>query len=396
MKLKELSKNMNNNKKTSHKILRIVAFFAVGIIIGFGVGFVIGKIIKPALHADMSAADVALTIFMALVFFVLSFIIHIVVHEAGHMIAAMARGWKFLSFMIMGIVLNRRNGRLRLSRFSMAGAAGQCLMLPPENGDTPFGIALYNAGGVLANLLLTVIASVILFMPSMHHSLAAIVFLLCIIIVGLYLTIVNGIPHKLAGLPNDGLNMLSLRNDKFATMVFLRSMRLIGYLMQNDTSQLEALTYMCDDRDINFSNPIHVMALSSDLSLAMLRMDFGKANAIMQRAEPHISRMITIYRNELTLERIYLTLIRPHYPEDINWLLDKSISKYLQVQSIFRPSALRVQYALAVIHEADSSKAEKIYERFQRVCRKYYLQGEIKYEQQLVDFVRSGSYKDIE
>ena len=387
---------MNNNKKTSHKILRIVALFVVGIIIGFGVGFVIGKIIKPALHADMSAADVALTIFMALVFFVLSFIIHIVVHEAGHMIAAMARGWKFLSFMIMGVVLNRRNVRLRLSRFSMAGAAGQCLMLPPENGDTPFGIALYNAGGVLGNLLLTVIASVILFIPSTHHSLTTIVFLLCIIIVGLYLTIVNGIPHKLAGLPNDGLNMLSLRNDKFATMVFLRSMPLIGYLMQNDTSRLEALTYMCDNRDINFSNPIHVMALSSDLSLAMLRMDFGKANAIMQRAEPHISRMVTIYRNELTLERIYLTLIRPHNPEDINRLLDKSISKYLQVQSVFRPSALRVQYALAAIHEADSSKAEKIYERFQRVSRKYYLQGEIKYEQQLVDFVRSGRYKNIE
>lgn len=387
---------MNNNKKTFHKILRIVALFVVGIIIGFGVGFVIGKIIKPALHADMSAADVALTIFLALFFFVSSFIIHIVVHEAGHMIAAMARGWKFLSFMIMGIVLNHRNGRLRLSRFSMAGAAGQCLMLPPENGDTPFGIALYNAGGVLANLLLTVLASVILFMPSMHHSLTAIVFLLCIITVGLYLIVINGIPNKLAGLPNDGLNMLNLHKDKFSTMVFLRSMRLIGYLMQNDTSRLETLTYMCDDRDINFSNPIHVMALSSDLSLAMLRMDFGKANAIMQRAEPHISRMITIYRNELTLERIYLTLIRPHNPEDISQMLDNTIHKYLQVQSVFRPSALRVQYALAAIHEADSSKAEKIYEKFQRVNRKYYLQGEIKYEQQLVDFVRSGKYKNIE
>lgn len=387
---------MSDNKKTSYKILRTIKLAIIGIIIGFGAGFVIGKIIKPMIYADISSADVALTLFLALVFFVLSFIIHIVVHEAGHMIAAMARGWKFLSFMIMGIVLNRRNGRLRLSRFSMAGAAGQCLMLPPENGDTPFGIALYNAGGVLANLLLTVIASVILFMPSTHHSLTETVFLLCIIIVGLYLIIMNGIPHKLAGLPNDGLNMLSLRNDKFATMVFLRSMRLIGYLMQNDTSRLEAMTYMCDNRDINFSNPIHVMALSSDLSLAMLRMDFGKANAIMQRAEPHMSRMITIYRNELTLERIYLTLIRPHYPEDINRLLDKSISKYLQVQSVFRPSALRVQYALAAIHEADSSKAEKIYEKFQRVSRKYYLQGEIKYEQQLVDFVRSGRYKDIE
>ena len=45
-----------------------------------------------------------------------------------------------------------------------------------------------------------------------------------------------------------------------------------------------------------------------------------------------------------------------------------------------------------MIHEADSSKAEKIYEKFQRVSRKYYIQGEAEYEQQLVDFVRSGRY----
>ena len=106
---------MGNIKKTFlHKTLRIAALFIGGIAIGFGVGFVIGKIIKPALHADISAADVFLTILLAAIFFILSFIIHIVIHEAGHMLAAMARGWKFLSFMIMGVVLSRRDGRFRL------------------------------------------------------------------------------------------------------------------------------------------------------------------------------------------------------------------------------------------------------------------------------------------
>lgn len=89
-----------------------------------------------------------------------------------------------------------------------------------RNGDTPFGIALYNAGGVLANLLLTVIASVIMFMPSAHHSLVTTVFLLCIIISGLYLIVMNGIPNKLAGLPNDGLNMLNLHKDEFPRWCF--------------------------------------------------------------------------------------------------------------------------------------------------------------------------------
>lgn len=98
---------MGNIKKTFlHKTLRIAALFIGGIAIGFGVGFVIGKIIKPALHADISAADIFLTILLAAIFFILSFIIHIVIHEAGHMLAAMARGWKFLSFMIMGVVLS--------------------------------------------------------------------------------------------------------------------------------------------------------------------------------------------------------------------------------------------------------------------------------------------------
>lgn len=387
---------MSNIKKIFRKTLRIAALFAGGIIIGFGAGFVIGKIVKPAFDSGASALDVVFIMLLVAIFFILSFIIHIVVHEAGHMLAAMARGWKFLSFMTMGVVLSRRDGRFRLSRFSMAGAAGQCLMLPPEDGDTPFGIALYNAGGVLANILLTVLASVVMFMPSAHHSVATTVFLLCIIISGLYLIVMNGIPNKLAGLPNDGLNMLNLHKDEFSTMVFLRSMRLIGYLMQNDTSRIESMAYMCDGRNINFGNPIHVMALSTDLSMAMIHMDFNKADDIMRSIEPHMDRMVKIYRNELTMERIYLTLIRPHSHEDISRILNKPVLKYMQVQSVFRPSALRVQYALAMMHETDSGKADRIYGKFQRVSRKYYLQGEAKYEQQLIDYVRNGQYMQLQ
>ena len=139
------------------------------------------------------------------------------------------------------------------------------------------------------------------------------------------------------------------------------------------------------------TSAIHLMALSADLSLAMSRMDFEKARAILIRVEPWREEIIPIYRNEMTLEKIFLTLTAPHAKEDVERLLDKSLLKYLKQQSAFRPSALRVQYALARLHESDEHKAEKIYQQFQKVCRSYYIQGEVKIEERLMEYVRQLS-----
>ena len=356
-----------------------------------GIGFLIGKTGIMDRLKGMPFSVFMVRLFVVYFFFILSALIHIVIHEAGHMIAALLRGWKFLSFMIMGVVLSRREGRFHLSRFSLAGAGGQCLMLPPENGDTAGGIAFYNAGGILANLLLTIFS----FIPLLtcYNSLSWVMasFMICMGIVGVFLILMNGIPHNLAGIPNDGMNILKLHKDLFSSQIFLHTMQIMGYLMRNDEKQINSMSYQCDGKDIDPTNALHMMALSTDLSLAMSRMDFEKARGILKRIEPDKDLIIPLYRNEMSLEKIFLTLIVPYEKADIEHLLDKPLLKYLKQQSAFRPSALRVQYALARLYESDDTKAEELYQQFQKACHTYYLQGEVKNEKRLIEYVRQLS-----
>ena len=379
---------MGQKKKSNRKNIGLfIIFFVLCLLAGFAIGK--SGMLDGLKGMPFSVFLIRLGVFY--LFFLLSVFIHIVAHEAGHMVAAFIRGWKFLSFMVMGVVLSKRGGHFHLSRFSLAGAGGQCLMMPPKGGDTDWGIAFYNAGGVLVNLLLTVLSLLLLLLCHDSLSWVTVTFAVVIVLTGVFFILMNGVPHCLAGIPNDGMNILKLRKDAFSTQIFLHTMQIMGYLMSDEEDKLNTMPYQCDGREIDPTNAIHLMALSADLSLAMSRMDFEKARAILIRVEPWWEEIIPIYRNEMTLEKIFLTLTAPHAKEDVERLLDKSLLKYLKQQSAFRPSALRVQYALARLHESDEHKAEKIYQQFQKVCRSYYIQGEVKIEERLMEYVRQLS-----
>ena len=375
---------MSFSKSNMKKYLPAVVAFLVAAVSGF----LIAVLVLNRDGGSMSFGEFIGKFVWLLVCLFVSVFIHVIAHEAGHMVAALMRGWRFGSFMIMGVVLSRRDGRWQLSRFSMPGAGGQCLMLPPEGGDTPGGIAFYNAGGVLANGLLVIAASIPLLVSFSSLPFLLMSFLVGMVLVGVFLVLLNGIPLTVNGLPNDGMNLLKLHKDAFATEVFLRTMRIMGLLMQGKNRELDNYPYICDERPLDFSNALHVMALASDISLALMRMDFDKARAILQRIEPEWEKVVPVYQNELSMEAVYLTLMAPHQPSDIDCLLTPFFVKYLRMQAAFRPTALRVQYALALLHEHDEAKANECYGRFQKVCRHYYIRGDVEIERRLVEEVR--------
>lgn len=369
--------------------------YTVFFVLSCFIGFFVGKMaVNAEANADLDMLQIVSRAASVGVFLVLSIFLHIFVHEAGHMLAALSRGWSFMSFMMAGIVLSRKNGRFRLSRYSLSGAGGQCLMLPPEKGDTDAGIVFYNVGGILANATVTVSASFALYEFHSSFSFYGTAFLWLVVLLGLFFVLVNGIPHRLSGLPNDGMNVANLRKDRFSTFVFLNSLRMLGFLMSGDTARFRSMSYMCDGKEINPSNNIHVMAVSMDISLALANMDFNKARAIIGRINPYSDKIVQIYRNEFTLERIFLTLTSPHRKSEIEHLLTPSVRKYIKSQGVFRPSVVRVQYALAKLHYHNENEAARIYEHFENVCRHYYIAGESEIERTLVEYVRR--YKDLD
>lgn len=358
------------------------------LLVGLGIGSMFALVVLYDNDSDLSFTGFMLKFGWMMLCLFLSVYFHVMAHEAGHLVAARCRGWKFLSFMMLGVVLSRRDGRFRLSRFSIPGAAGQCLMLPPEKGDTAAGLMLYNAGGVLANLLVVLVSGFLLM--AFHGSMPFLLkgFLATAVLVGLFLALLNGLPCTVNGIPNDGENIRKLRNDSFAAEAFLRTMRLNGFLMQDDERQLLSMPYLCDNRDVDFANPLHMAALAADVSLAMARMDFGKARAILQRIAPHKDRIAEIYRKELAMEEIYLTLLHPHDKADVDRLLTPPVRQHIRQQSLFRPAALRVEYALAMLHRQSPGEAEKAYHKFLKACRNYYIPGDAKIEERLVEHVR--------
>ena len=96
--------------------------------------------------------------------------LQIILHELGHLIGGLLSGYRFLSFQAMGIVLVNDGGKLRVTRFNMDGALGQCLMTPPDVPSDKMPVVVYNAGGVVMNVIATAICVTIMLLSLIHIS----------------------------------------------------------------------------------------------------------------------------------------------------------------------------------------------------------------------------------
>ena len=381
---KDFNCNQMKSKKTTNTIATIVFFMVclcLGGLLGYSLTYEFGD--------EMSWWQTVLRIFEGVTLFLLAFFFQIILHEAGHMVAALARGWKFIHFMILGIVLSRKDGKFRLSRFAIPGVGGQCLMMPPEEGDTDFGIALYNAGGVLMNIVVSLLAIVLFgcFYDSLSWDIN--VFLVSLCFTGTFFALVNGIPSVSGGVVNDGMNIRELKKDEFGTRVFLTTMRIMGKLQQGSRIDEVVEGYLTDGVELDYANPIHEVAINFDFSLAISRLDFQKAHAILDQIEPVFEEIVPIYQKEITYERVYLYLVSPREGVDVGQLIDSETLKYFEMQTNFRPTALRVKYAFVRLYECDEERAEGIYKQFQEVCKNYHIPGEVCIEKKLIEYVRS-------
>lgn len=361
-------------------IIKISLMFALFVTLGFGVGYFIGLIIK-----DSMGVFSWWYILLFIVSFYMSVILHTFFHEFGHFVCAKIRGWNFVSFMLFGLVLTKKNNRFNVSRSKVPGALGQCLMEPPADGDTGFGIALYNAGGVAMNLLLLLMALIVFILGWDIIPDYIVLSVIPFILVGAFMTFVNAIPLEISGMPNDGMNIVSLHKDKFSLEAFLYSMRIVAALQKGNRISNFSDRYFTDDKLVDFSNPIHVMAVGIDYSRALDLRDFDKARSLMGEINSHSALIPKIYRLEYGMENIFLNLVSEGFRGEVKTQLNNETRKYIEGAASFRPSALRVRYALALLYEKDEEKAGKLYSEFIKLCSKYYLPGEALSEKDLVD-----------
>jgi len=160
----------------------------------------------------------------------ISFLLHIFIHEIGHLIFGLISGYRFSSFRIFSVTLLRANDQWKLRRYKIPGTAGQCLMALPTGEQTPF--VLYNAGGILANLIAGAFMS---YFALTYHNVVEIVFPVWIfVIIGVLFVLINLLPLPNDS-PNDGTNIRSMLKSDNEKRAF-RSQLLINEQLTNGKS----------------------------------------------------------------------------------------------------------------------------------------------------------------
>ena len=194
-------------KKIINGLLQILGIMIVGGIIGYEVGKIAGN--------TLSRVDKP-NIILFLITGVIAFVLHIVVHEAGHLFFGLLSGYKFISFRVFDFkIMKDENGKFKIRYERLAGTGGQCLMRAPEYIEGKFKYKLYLLGGVMFNLVFSIIFWLVL--PSYYTLLFA--------LIGFTLAFLNLIPMGF----NDGMTFYHASKDETIRFVLYLQLEYVYY-----------------------------------------------------------------------------------------------------------------------------------------------------------------------
>lgn len=261
---------------------------------------------------------------LAILILLFSIFLQVLLHEGGHLVCGLATDYRFVSFRIFNLTFIRKDGKLCIKRFSLAGTGGQCLLTPPERPLEDIPTTLYNLGGVLANLLTAILAFLpLLTVDGLPYLLKF--FLLMLSLIGILLAGMNGIPMKMGGIGNDALQV---------TIALMSASRLL------DCEEWEA------------------------------------AYNAFEKIMSHRHEVIGLLIKETACELLFTALVtkRTARAEELYTdELDTYIRQYKDVTS----SKQRLLCALALYRDKDTAKAKEIYEATCQRKNKYLMQGEV-------------------
>lgn len=343
-------------------------------------GYTIGKSGVISMHKQMSTGELLIYLGVLSIILFAAYFLQIVVHETGHLVCGLCSGYTFTSFRIGSFMWIREQGKIKLSRYSLAGTGGQCLMAPPEMSEGKIPYVLYNLGGPLFNGLLALLAF-ILYVPCRNIPYLQ-VCLLQVVLFGVVFGMLNGIPMKF-GVPNDGYNAMTLGKDPEALRAFWVQMKVNAMLAEGVRIKDMPKEWFVIPSDEAMQNE-----MTSILGvLACNRLvdchEFVQAEELMTDLLQRDIRILDLYRSTLKEDCIYCELMGDGDREKVEGWLDKGQQKYEKMMKRF-PSVLRTQYTYALLAERDFKKAEEIEERFENVACTYPYTNEIAGERELM------------
>ncbi len=347
---------------------------------GVALGIAFGSLISGTTNGESSAMGKTVEIAFMLVALALGIYLQIILHEAGHLVCGLLSGYSFVSFRIGSLTLIKdASGKLRFKRFKLAGVAGQCLMSPPAGVSTDkLPTALYNAGGVLMNLLCATVSLLLLiYCDNMHFFIKD--FLASTIIVGYAFALLNGIPLKMSGVSNDGYNLLYLKRNKQSVKGF-QSQLIINEKLQNGTRLSQMPDELFDlGGEIDYSDPLQSNVEIMRISRVMDQGDVEQAHTFFKELlHFHNHELLPLLRLEAESEMLFTIYATGDMEMAQIFSKDKLLMNYITKHAKVMSSKQRTLMAKSLILDDDRATAQKILDTVRANRENYLMQGEVK------------------
>lgn len=368
-------KKKKNYGDIAAKIIMLLTGAVCGIFIIFTMNF-FGTLVKgPAAFLLMFAEAM-------IIMYIASFV-QTIIHESGHLIFGLITGYKFVSFRIGHFMFIKEKGRLKIKLYNVVGTAGQCLMMPPQwNEKIPY--RLYNLGGCIMNAATALFALAAYFAAGAEGFFALCMAMLAVM--GLSMALTNGIPMRIGGISNDGMNAALLGKKENTLRAFWLQLYVNGLIAKGERYRNMPREWFRLPEGEELSDPICC-------AMGVMLYNFCFDMHEFDEAEQTINYMLNapglldVEKNELLCELLFLRVLRGAPKEEIDSLLTPKLDKYIKATASY-VSRRRLAYAYQLLYLKNYSTAQKCLEVFERTAATYPYSAETENEREIIEIVK--------
>jgi hypothetical protein len=384
-----IKKEKTVKRKNKSNISSIIMFLVIGAAIGALIGFGSITYFEDFMNEHVKSNNIfmeLLKVYGLIFIFFIGYLIHIIIHEAGHLIFGLMTGYSFVSFRIGSLTLIKEDGKLKRKKFNIPGTAGQCLMMPPPLKDGKYPFVIYNFGGVIMNLIVSIASIlVVVFVKEVAFPLDAILVLTSA--GGIMAALTNGIPFKIGGVPNDAYNVLSMIKDEEARNGFYVQLNVYGLQTQGTRIKDMPLEMFKLSEDSDLCNPLNTSVRLMEYTYHLDNMDFDSARQSIDSFGPYIDKLAPIFKREINCERMFIELVGSCDRAFIDDLYDKNLKRYIKAAK-FMLGKKRLLMAYEGFYNEDKEKALKYYEETKKLAKNCPSKGEADMELMLTEWIK--------
>jgi len=373
---------MSSSKKKKTAWLRTVLIIIAAVGISFLAGLGIGTLLENVVD-ELPLDKILLELSVVFIFIWIFSFLHTVLHEAGHLIFGLLTGYKFYSFRVGSFMWVKLDGKLKLKRFALAGTGGQCLMGPPDlvNGTMPY--VWYNLGGGMVNIIFSLIPLVIALLSGKTDYVLGIVILWAFL--GISTGLMNIIPMKIQGFPNDGYNIMSLGKDPEALRAFWLQMKVGEQQATGKCLKEMPKEWFVLPSEEGMQNSMIASVAVFCCNRLMDEGNYKEADELMERLLTEKNGIVGIYRNCLKADQMYCELVGENRKERYEKLYTKEVQQFFAAMKK-SPNIYRILYLYEKYVEKNEKKAEQAMKNFEKVSATYPYPHEIKGEREMIAF----------